>query len=503
MIAVEQNKKCMVVFYEDGTWGMHEHFKRLGGFYDGAVWWLPIERKGEVANLCQQANLSFEEVPIPAESFEALKSRNNLDFFQDQASKVLSRIDLLKSELGIDCSSLNDLLTNESRASLEKTEKGKLLIGYVKDHKKWQKQIAYAEKKERIARVSPANMASNEAEDAPEKKFKYLLENNSKQKLVDRLKAKPTGASTGYMIGKVELKLPGGAITVIAAPSSHGKTAVLINAVLGFLRENPNDSAYFFTYEEDWDAVLCLFLNTYLDMKLSNNNRDFIKSYFRGEDPSFGAEVVSKDFKLYEEVFFKKFIDSGRLRIFYGEMPIEELVEAIEYIKKQENVGLVCIDYMQFLSFAARSARASRQEELKQICLKLKDVVVKTGLPLLLAAQFNREVKTEADLSYLNIGEAGDIERIASLIIGIFNRSFKCFGGKNNINKDGEAIPNEPTIYVEVLKGRGIGHGHNEVFDFDGNSGVLKNRQNGKNTPQCQKNSQQKKNGRIDYLSDN
>jgi hypothetical protein len=54
----------------------------------------------------------------------------------------------------------------------------------------------------------------------------------------------------------------------------------------------------------------------------------------------------------------------------------------------------------------------------------------------------------EADLSPTNIGEAGDIERIASLILGFWNRSFLGFSRDGNKIKDGGTIP----IYAARLK---------------------------------------------------
>ena len=76
----------------------------------------------------------------------------------------------------------------------------------------------------------------------------------------------------------------------------------------------------------------------------------------------------------------------------------------------------------------------------------------------------------EATLTYTNISEAGDIERIASLIIGFWNRNFLGFGGEGNKTKRGNVIK-EPAneLYVEVLKGRHIGTGMSSVFEFDGN----------------------------------
>lgn len=164
-------------------------------------------------------------------------------------------------------------------------------------------------------------------------------------------------------------------------------------------------------------------------------------------------------------------INNGRLKIFYSDMTVNDLIEAIHFIKKKVNTSLICIDYMQLLKLS-NNFRSSRQEELKEICLMLKDCAVETGLPIVLAAQFNRTVITEADLSSVNIGEAGDIERVASLIIGMYNRLFH-LSKTGNFDKNNKPIEKESTIYFEILKGRSIGNGHNTVMNFDGNIGKL------------------------------
>jgi replicative DNA helicase len=134
---------------------------------------------------------------------------------------------------------------------------------------------------------------------------------------------------------------------------------------------------------------------------------------------------------------------------------------------------MICIDYMQLLKLSPSTR--TRHEELKQICLMLNECAIATGLPLVLAAQFNRTVTTEADLSPVQIGEAGDIERIASLIIGIFNRAFNAMCRTGNMSREGYSVPKESTLYVEVLKGRKIGNGHWCIMNINGNSGVISN----------------------------
>jgi len=169
-------------------------------------------------------------------------------------------------------------------------------------------------------------------------------------------------------------------------------------------------------------------------------------------------------------------MDSGRLNIHYSEMSAEELCQAIKYLKKnKEDLGAVFIDYMQLLNLLD-NGRLSRQEQLKHVCLMLKDCAVETGLPIILGAQFNRQVTCEADLSPIYISEAGDIERIASVILGFWNRNFLGFSREGNKTKSGTVIT-EPRneIFIEVLKGRKIGVGHSCVLSFRGNEGTISN----------------------------
>ena len=140
---------------------------------------------------------------------------------------------------------------------------------------------------------------------------------------------------------------------------------------------------------------------------------------------------------------------------------------------KENGIG---IDYMQLLKSVSKKT-TQRQEELKQICLMIKDCAVDTGLPVILAAQFNRSVVNEATISPVAIGEAGDIERVANLIIGGWNRNYEGFTDDGNKGKDGKKIPKESAIYLEILKGRETGIGHASVFELNGNTGKLSPRQ--------------------------
>lgn len=311
---------------------------------------------------------------------------------------------------------------------------------------------------------------------AVESLYQHLLEPTSEQEVINEIQNTSSDLRVGMKIGDIDLDLPGGAITITAGPTSHGKTTLLINLALGALKQNPDKSVYFFSYEESRSAIVSLFLNTYMEKEISRNNRRSIESFFREGNCKRVKEEFRQPFLSDKRLFFESLIDTGRLNIHYSEMTADQLCRAIKYLRKnRSDLGAIFIDYMQLLNLID-NGRLSRQEQLKHICLMLKDCAVETGLPLVLGAQFNRQVTCEADLSPTYISEAGDIERIASLILGFWNRSFLGFSREGNKTKSGHTItePREE-LYIEVLKGRKIGNGHNSILSFNGNQGCIEN----------------------------
>jgi len=319
--------------------------------------------------------------------------------------------------------------------------------------------------------IAFVNPDSDNEKDANDVNFKQLfLQNNSIEQLSHDLKNISPGVKTGYNIGEVDLIFPGGALSIIAAPTGHGKTTFLINCTLAVLKHHPDKHVYFISYEESVAAIMMSFFNTYLDMEITKgNNRSSIESFFRNGDSTYIKHDLQRQFQEKVKTFFADLMSAGRLKISYPALYAEELIEAIYFIKENDPaVGAICIDYMQLLKLKNAGRNLSRTEELKRICLLLKDCAIATGLPIILTAQFNRTVITEAHMSKENIGEAGDIERVATLIVGIFNRSYP-----GNVDRDKKSVPQEAKLMIEVLKGRRVGIGHSAEFDFDGNKGKV------------------------------
>lgn len=457
----QKEAKCLFILAENGKWGVKDHLKPFGAVYNGVGWFIEEKFRNEAEQICQQADMKLFEWPLVNESFADLKRSHNLSFFQQKSIKLQLHIEAIKVKLGITSIDLSDLLKGEDRINLEAIPEGKKLIDAASELDRLQEQIKRIEEERRIANITVKGEGG----------FGYLLKNCSEQQVIDEIKRTSPGTRVGYKIGDVDLKMPGGALSIVAAPTGHGKTATLINFSLGALKHNHDLSVCFFSYEENASSILTLFLNTYIDTALSKNNRESIKSYFRNANPQFIKDTEQESFERSKSYFFEHMVDTGRLKVFYSEMSANELVGAIRFLKANTNIGMVCIDYMQLLKML--NGPQSRQEQLKEICLMLKDCAVDTGLPIVLGAQFNRTVTTQADLSATAIGEAGDIERVSNLLIGLWNRNYEGLGREKNVDKAGKQVPKEPTIYFEILKGREIGHGHSSVLPFDGNTGKL------------------------------
>jgi replicative DNA helicase len=307
--------------------------------------------------------------------------------------------------------------------------------------------------------------------------FSSLMIPIKENELKERQGNKPESLNSGYTIGGEPLLLPSGAISVFTAPTSHGKTTFLINLALNVATASPDKETYFFSYEEDGDSILINTLNTYLDEEISSNNRRTLKSYFATGSTEY-IKSQSKDyFTSTKDKFFRELIETRRLNIHYSSYNSDTLIEAIRYLHKHAKPGAIFIDYIQLLNLPEGKYKTySRQEEIKEICIALKDVAVETGLPIILGAQFNREVVNQLRIHATNIGEAGDIERIANLIVGFWNNNFKPLakeGELNEINNKGATTPD--TLYTTILKNRGGRVGLEEILSFNGNTGKIKN----------------------------
>lgn len=245
-------------------------------------------------------------------------------------------------------------------------------------------------------------------------------------------------------------------ICVFAAATSHGKTAVLFQAALDQIKAT-NKTFLYVSCEENNRQLLERALNVYLDIDttpdgktetvaaygkptggycfIEQTRKKTIKAVLRGDvapfeyttptaydeynghmghSPHYNA--LADQVRAGVEAYGKHI--RPRLKLIHTDATAESICSNIMYYVEDfraqgVEIGGVFVDYMQLLTSENKSI--SRHGELKDICKALKDCAACTELPIIIAAQFNREVIRDGidNITVAHIGEGADIERIA------------------------------------------------------------------------------------------
>lgn len=312
----------------------------------------------------------------------------------------------------------------------------------------------------------------------------------------DKLRQRKIGIDTLFKFKRGRetdlLTLPVGGLSIFAAPTNHGKSTMLQNIAIQAAQDSKQQGAIlYFTFEEDPESVNVQFLSKLIGKPISRDNKRSIKSYYLG-NTQFITDIEA--FKA-GEAKLAKLTESGKLWIFGTEANngvtidvLSNLIQMITQATKEipQGVAAVFIDYVQLIAPDERIK--NRAEELKIICTELKNLAVRLGLPIVMAAQFSREgSKSPYELEAESLGEGGDIERAAALIVGMWNtgkkpRQNSKFDADNKIWKNDTGERNfaitfdesHPQIYARILKSRGEATGGEALLDCDLNVGIIK-----------------------------
>ena len=332
-------------------------------------------------------------------------------------------------------------------------------------------------------------------------KYGDLLRITSREERIRKFKEKPEVLRTSYQFtegGEVALPfvIPSGALTILAAPTSHGKSTFLRNLAIDVAKryEYEDKSVLYFTFEESEEDVIAQFTNTYIGKRLHAVSKrytqiDSIIDYYKtGQAKYIGgnnAEISTEEFKRRELHFSTNYLDSGKIRIYYRDYDLETLLEALEFAVSNIHTKAIFIDYIQILR-SQKLARQPRAEQLKEICIFLKDFSVKYKIPVVLAAQLNREATTPLRMNNTQMAESSDIEKAANTIVCLWNSNFKLkqYGAKEpsqDEKKELELLESkgfvggrEGKLFALVTKIRGSrGVGMYSIFEYKGYCGKV------------------------------
>lgn len=216
-------------------------------------------------------------------------------------------------------------------------------------------------------------------------------------------------------------------ITVIGAPTSHGKTLFMLSAALQLVK-NYNKHILYISFENSFEQLIIRALASYIGGKLGTdwqpqgNIRTTIREYIKGNaaprlfaDGPAGVDMAAELDAYWTEIapwlHCIAAPDNG------AETLCQFVASTVEqYAAAGQEVAAVFVDYVQLLHLSGRSY--SRTDEIKTICDTLNACAKQTGVALVCGSQMNREsTRTNGvgldGITLGNLGESSGIENIA------------------------------------------------------------------------------------------
>lgn len=281
---------------------------------------------------------------------------------------------------------------------------------------------------------------------------------------------------------KEQFILPSGFLSLICALPSQGKSTFLQNLAL-YTAQHNEGSVLYFTLEEDENSILIQMESKYIGETLSRNNRRSLDKFKRKNVMDFFSRSIKSDeanFRRKDNEFMCKFLYSGKLILKEAPANSDELIEIIEYLLSKKNINSVFVDYIQLLR---KKGYNQKNEMFAEICEDFKNLAKRHNIPVVMAAQLNREAKSPAEMTMQNTAESADIERGAALMAMLWDSTFLPLNKseyetnkreeKSRLEGKGLKLGESGKMYIKLCKNRfGLANAE-AVLDYEKNIGVI------------------------------
>lgn len=286
----------------------------------------------------------------------------------------------------------------------------------------------------------------------------------SYENYLESIRQIPTAKKTGYPVLDEFVGFPPGAISLVAGRPSHGKTTLMFNLMLQMSEAYPDESFYFFTYEEPGPNIILKLLNRLAGQSFATyfphypglaklTNYEFLKAYIQKGATDIPELEAAKQ-KLRE------LLDSQRIRVVDKSYSVEDLRKVVSYISEREPLGAVFIDYIQRMKTERRTQ--DKRTEIAHISDIILQAAKETNLPIILGAQLNRDAASSSTASETkpnsetkkklprleHLKEAGNLEEDANTVLSVYNSS------REQEDSGGTSSSRVAELYVQALKNR-------------------------------------------------
>lgn len=304
-------------------------------------------------------------------------------------------------------------------------------------------------------------------------RFKALDELDQGRALFDKFKDTPPALPLcGWTLQDengqaVPMVAPYGGITIIGAPTNHGKSTILRNIALPLAQDGREGCVLFFTYEQTDSAQYAAILKTFLNV----DKQGFETFINHAEEPENAQRL--------EE--FNALFTADKLRIIQGRADVGELLDALRYYARTRTIKAVLIDYVQKMRNAAKPSNV-RTDEINTICEQLNEYVNETNTALIMAAQLSRKgAEAPDDMDNSSLSASVSLEQTAAEVYLLWNSSFDAKGKsneqavKNLKNANNFCLGQYGSIYIKHTKSRSGKIGDCGALRFNGSTGRVEN----------------------------
>lgn len=236
---------------------------------------------------------------------------------------------------------------------------------------------------------------------------------------------KTLGLSTGYkQLDSMSGGLKGGEMFVIAARPSMGKTSFMMNIVEDIcLNQN----------------LPCMVFSCEMTSKQIVERLLFARARFEKNSLKLGKPSTDKLKKINEAskelIESKLFIDDS------AGISIAELRAKARRKKRDEDIQMIAIDYLQLMKSNTKQAQNSREREIAEISAGLKAIAKELNIPVIVLAQLNRgpENRTGGSPKMSDLRESGAIEQDADMIGLLYRSAYYAESEEDRQQQDGIA----------------------------------------------------------------
>jgi replicative DNA helicase len=215
------------------------------------------------------------------------------------------------------------------------------------------------------------------------------------------------GLSTGYsVLDKLSSGLQGAEMFVIAARPSMGKTSLAMN-LIEHISVDCGHAAAVFSLEMSSTMLVRRLLVSRAQLSMQDLSRGLLS-------------------RAQQEALVKATRDLQKAQIFIDDTPgldVMEMRAKARRLKKQHNIQVIMIDYLQLVTSGSKRAKDNRQIEIAEISAGIKGIAKELNIPIIVLAQLNRAVESRKGQRPVlsDLRESGSIEQDADLV-GLLTR---------------------------------------------------------------------------------